>query len=258
MDHDELIEATNKALNDLSIRHNLILRLLFGLGGLPQFTHQEIAEEFGINESDIVEEEKEALRALRQPPSTIDLRATIVPVKESPVKVSEISPLIETIHRVTPELIKALQQNSKNLLMLKDDVLEQVIAELLAQNGFTDISLVGRNPNTSADIFATSFPNDIGVPLKLFIEVKRWKNKAGIGVINSVYGAMELEKPEYGCNAAMVVCTSGFTDFKKTDRQSLELRGVFLRNRNDLFRWLDNYKQNQYGLWLPESAFNNK
>jgi len=56
----------------------------------------------------------------------------------------------------------------------------------------------------------------------------------------------------------MVVCTGGFSDFRKTDRQSLELRGIFLRDRNDLFRWLDNYNQNQYGLWLPESAFNNK
>jgi hypothetical protein len=125
-----------------------------------------------------------------------------------------------------------------------------LIAEFLAADGFQDVRLVGRNPRTSADIFAAQFIRGANIPYRLFIEVKRWRQTIGISVINEVLGAFVGERERFGWSAAMIVTVGGFCDFEKWSREELELKGLFLKKRDDLLRYLNGYKQNANGLWL--------
>jgi hypothetical protein len=87
--------------------------------------------------------------------------------------------------------------------------------------------------------------------VKFFVEVKRWKDSIGIEVINSVLGAFLGEKEKHGWNAAMIVTVGGFCEFDKWSREELEMKGLFLKDRQDLLRYLDGYEQSAGGLWLP-------
>lgn len=128
---------------------------------------------------------------------------------------------------------------------------EHLVAEFLAARGFADVRLVGRNPRTSADIFAADFLRAAEIPIKIFVEVKRWRETIGIEVIHQVLGAFLGEKERFGWSAAMIVTVGGFKDFQKWSREELALKGLYLKDRDDLFRYLKGYKQNASGLWLP-------
>jgi predicted DNA-binding protein YlxM (UPF0122 family) len=171
--------------------------------------------------------------------------------KEQAVPI-QLIPIIETIKNLTPELIKHLQSHHDNLDDLRWDVFEHLIAEFFASWGWEDVRLVGRNHRTSADIFAAHIINPLGVKIRYFIEVKRWKHKVGVQIIDQVYGAMISEKPVWGWHAAMIVSLVGFKDFEKYSREAIALRGIELKDRNDLLKWLKGYKRNKNGLWLPQ------
>jgi Restriction endonuclease len=87
--------------------------------------------------------------------------------------------------------------------------------------------------------------------MRVFVEVKRWKDTIGIEVINQVLGAFLGERERFGWNAALVVTVGGFRDFEKWSREELTLKNVHLKDRTDLLRHLDGYKQRANGLWLP-------
>jgi hypothetical protein len=170
--------------------------------------------------------------------------------RSSPERLAQLVPVIETIRQLEPSLIAHLQRHNDDLLKIHPILFEHLFAEFLAARGFDDVRLVGRNSKTSADIFAAKFvPADI--PIKVFVEVKRWKDTIGIGVINQVLGAFLGERERFGWNAAIIVTVGGFADFEKWSREELELKGLFLKNRDDLLRYLDGYKQHANGLWLP-------
>jgi DNA-directed RNA polymerase specialized sigma24 family protein len=164
----------------------------------------------------------------------------------------ELIQVIETVKKLTPGLIAHLQSHESDLERLRWDVFEHLVAEFLASGGFHDVRLVGRNPQTSADIFAAHFIDFIGMKVRYFIEVKRWKKKVGVNIIDQVYGAMVNEREKFGWHAAMIVSLVGYKDFEKYDRQSLALKGIVLKDRDDLLMWLRGYKRNSNGLWLPE------
>lgn len=160
-------------------------------------------------------------------------------------------PVIETIRRLEPALITHLRKNNDDLNRIHPDVFEHLIAEFLASQGFSDVRLVGRNRRTSADIYAVKFIGAPAFPIKLFVEVKRWKDSVGIEIINQVLGAFLGERERFGWHAAMIVTVGGFKDMEKWTREEMELKGLLLRDREDLLCYLEGYKQNENGLWLP-------
>jgi restriction endonuclease Mrr len=249
---------TMKILTTLEPRKELTLRLRFGIGVSAKFTHEEIGEQLGIPPEDVARLEEEALRDLRHPSRSkfLDLEASIQAVPKPPEPSIEIIEEIEKVKNISPELIKHLKEKTDDLEKLNETVVEQLVAEILRQQGFKDVQLVGRNPNTSADILATQTIMPSGIAVRLFVEVKRWKDKVGIEVINNVYGAMMLEKETFGCNAAMIVSMGGFKDMKKINNEDLLLRSIYLRDKEDLIKWLYDYKPNENGLWLPPWANN--
>jgi HJR/Mrr/RecB family endonuclease len=157
---------------------------------------------------------------------------------------------IEEIDQLRPELLDRLRSRVDDLQRIKPSVVEQIIAELLASRGFHYVCWVGRNPRTSADIIAAKYTEG-GRERVYFIEVKRSKERVGVQVIDHVYGAMLAERKRMGWHAVMVVSTYGFASFRKYSRDYLRSMRVYLKDRDDLVRWLSEYRPKGSGLWLP-------
>jgi Restriction endonuclease len=171
--------------------------------------------------------------------------------RELPV---ELTPVVETIRKLTPELIRHLKKNEDDLRKIDPHVFEHLVAEFLASRGFRDVRLVGTNSQTAADIYAAQVNDSIGIEHRYFIEVKRWKDKVGVEVIDRVHGALLAERARFGWHAAIIVSASGFKAFEKYTLYQLRMMGIELKDRGDLLQWLKDYKQRADGLWLPDPA----
>lgn len=255
-------EAVEAALLTLTPREERVLRLRLGLTLREQhFTQEGVANHFGVSRYRIRQIESRALRKLRHPSRARGLKLLLespeaelrkfLEQRSSPQRLAELAPVIEKIKRLEPSLIAHLKQNNDDLNKINPLLFEHLFAEFLAARGFDDVRLVGHNSKTSADIFAAKFFPGPEIPIKLFVEVKRWKDTIGIGVINQVLGAFLGERERFGWNAALIVTVGGFSDFEKWSREELELKGLFLKDRDDLLRYLDGYQQHANGLWLP-------
>lgn len=255
----ELAATVNDVYSELfytlSPREERVIKMRFGLGR-DIHTQKSVAEHFNVSTTRIREIEAKALRKLRHPS-----RANLIKmyldeayrrIHEPNIIPAELTDVIEQIKKLTPQLIAHLQKHEEDLSKIHPRVFEHLIAEFFASWGFKDVRLVGANPRTSADIYAANVINPVGIEQRYFIEVKRWKHKVGIGVINQVIGAMISEREQFGWHASMIVTVAGFTDFEKWNREQLKLKGVELKDRDDLLMWLSNYKENKNGLWLPE------
>lgn len=239
-----------------------MIRMRLGLTLREKYhTQQNIADHFGVSRYRIRQIESKALRKLRHPSRSRGLKILgespegelrkFLEQRSSPQRLAELVPVIEKIRCLEPSLIAHLQQHNDDLVRINPVLFEHLIAEFLAAQGFDDVRLVGRNTKTSADIFAAKFIPGPDIPIKLFVEVKRWKNKIGIEVIHQVLGAFLGERERFGWNAALIVTVGGFTKFEKWSREQLALKGLYLKDRKDLLRYLDGYKQHTSGLWLP-------
>jgi hypothetical protein len=159
--------------------------------------------------------------------------------------------VVSKFNNLTPQLIDHLRTHQDDLLAIQPKVFEHLIAEFLAYQGFSDIALVGSDPRTAADIFATTPAGQIGNKLRYFIEVKRWKERVGVEVIDRVLGAMIGEREKFGWHASIIISAVGFKKIRKYSKTELDLRGVWLKDRDALLRWIADYRPNDQGLWLP-------
>jgi len=246
---EELRLATQRILESLPQREAMVLRLRFGLDLVNErYPRQAIANAMGCSVSTVARLERGALRRLRHPSSVSKIRTFIDEDEDSP---ASISPVIEQIHKLTPDLIRHLQTTEADIDKIKWDVFEHLVAEFLKQRGCRDVRLVGQCSETSADIYAFNIDDALGVPIRYFIQVKRRNENVGIEVINEVAGATLLERPRHGWTASMIVSVADFTNFRNYTPGSLSLLGVQLKRKEDLLDWLKNYKPNRQGLWLP-------
>jgi predicted Mrr-cat superfamily restriction endonuclease len=173
-------------------------------------------------------------------------------LRELAIPVASIRYVVEEVAALSTELIQHLQGRHDDLARLDWEVFEHLVAELLAAKGFRDVRLVGRDYRTSADIFAVFTPEGFDIDLRFFVEVKHGMQKVGIEVINTVLGALFTERPQVGWHAGMVVSYGGFKSMMRYTPLQLKLMGLELRSRDDLLRWLSDYRPNRQGLWLPD------
>jgi hypothetical protein len=257
-----ITQAVNDVFATLTPREERVLRMRLGLNAQQQqYTQQAVADHFAVTRARIRQIENKAFRKLRHPVRARGLKVFLetpeaelrrfLQQRSSPQRLAELVPVIEKIRRLEPSLIAHLQQHNDDLAKIHPLLFEHLFAEFLAAQGFDDVRLVGRNAKTSADIFAAKFIPGPDVPMRFFVEVKRWKDMIGIEVINQVLGAFLGERERFGWNAALVVTVGGFRDFEKWSREELSLKGLHLKDRDDLLRYLDGYKQHSNGLWLP-------
>ena len=241
-DLEKFIETTRRILVTLTPREEKIIRMRFGIEE-PKSTQQEIAEHFSVTRQRISQIEATALRKLNE--LTTKYQKEISP----PVALPDV---IETVDSLTFGLINYLKRHKQNIDKISWNVFEHLVAEFLASQGFIDVRLVGRDSSTSADIYAAILADPIGTKIRFFVEVKREKKKVGINIITGIFGAISLEKEKYGWHAGLIVSSSGFKKFKKHTKTELKLKGVELKDRQDLLKWLENYIPNKNGLWLPD------
>lgn len=249
-----LYESARKILNELNPLESQILKLSMGFNSNLVDQDDEIASILGIPVQFVEEYRGRALRKLRHPTRTDAFNAL---TKHKPLNDKNVDIIIpkavDEIGKLTPELLEHLRTKSDDITKLKPDVFEHLVAELLASRDFKNVQLVGKNNSTSADIFASKFIDDIGEH-RYFIEVKRWKDKIGVEVIDRVYGARISERDKYGWTAAMVVSIVGFKEFRKYSKEDIQNRGIYLKNRDDLLKWLSEYKENKNGLFVPNNS----
>ena len=254
----ELLQAMESLLFGLSGKQHEVLRMRYGLDGRGQLSQKALAEKWGISVRDVREYEDGALARLRHNPKYSGVVATNIEWIGDPAedrrRAVQLSDVIATVNKLTPELIAHLRTHNEHLERIHWQVFEHLVAEFFSSWGFEDVAIVGRNSKTSADIFAAYRVPSVGERVRYFIEVKRWKEKIGVEVIDRVYGAMLFERPVHGWHAAIIVSAVGFTQFEKYRREELARRGIILKERQDLLRWLTNYKPNKNGLWLPNPS----
>jgi Restriction endonuclease/Sigma-70, region 4 len=238
-----LLKSLDRATLDevtsgLTWREKAVLSQRFGLELLPRRTPEQIAKEFGLTIARIRKIQRIAYAKLR-PPS----RQAVAVVSEA----------VEQCKTLTPELMRHLKSNIGDLRKVRWDVFEHVVGEYLAYSGFRDIKLVGRDQSTSADIAALYVVPKLGTKIRYFIEVKQWRNRVGVRVIDEILGAMIGEREKFGWMVGMLVAPGGIRDFRKFESEGeLEAKGIVVKQKHDILDWLKDYRPNKEGLWLPK------
>ena len=163
-----------------------------------------------------------------------------------------ISDVIEGIVQLSPDLIQHLRNHSNDVGKVDPQVFEHLVGELMASAGWHDVRLVGRNPKTHTDIFALHyFSTSDGIPVRFFVEVKRWKNRIGVEVINQVYGAMVSEREKHGWHGAIIFALGSASTTRAFNKDEYRKKGIEIKDKEDLLRWLRDYKPNGDGLYVP-------
>jgi hypothetical protein len=251
LSHQQLGAAVAAILHRLPAQLIPILRAVYGIDSAA-LTQTKIIRELGVSAAAVRQAKARAMTMLLHPAQQDLVRSIAEAEPAAPELRVETQHAVEAIRKLTPEFINHLRKNSDDLLAVRWDVFEHLVAELLVSAGFREVSLVGRDPTSSADIFAAWHLGSLGIAVRYFVEVKRWKDRVGVEVVDRVIGAMLAERPRHGWHAALVVSVAGFSDMKKYSHAALKNMGVELKDKRDLMTWLANYEPDQNGLWLPE------
>jgi hypothetical protein len=229
----------------LNYREREIFRLRTGCGDGYRYTLNEVAHIFKTSPSNVQRIHKKAKAKF--------LAALAGHLPDSEVSQVQIASVLEQVKELTPYLITHLKNNPDDLRLVPWGIFEHLIAEFFAGMGYEEVKLMGRSAKTAADIFALRRIQPDGTPIRVFIEVKRWRDKVGVEVVDRVYGAFISEKHTFGWHMAIVVSLAGFKEIKKHDPDTLRMMGVSLKDGNDVAKWLKDYKFCDRGLWLPEA-----
>lgn len=244
------IDVVTRVLGSLTPREELVLRSRLGLGREKPKSLLEIAAENDWGSyQEIVRIERRALKKLGHPARRRHLLGVFL---EPTIDLSE---SIESLKRITPDLMRHLQREHSDIEKVPPRVFEHIIAEILAGHGWNEVKLVGSSSATSADILAGYYIPSTGMQVRVFLEVKRWKDRVGVEVFNSVLGAMVSERDVFGWHMAWIIALGGASETRKFNREEWSLKGVEVKDKKDILRWLEGYRPNPNGLWLPPDAF---
>jgi hypothetical protein len=227
----------------LTYREKAVLSQRFGLELVPRLTFKQIAKKYGVPIAEVRARAREIERA-------VFAKVVRPPSREAVAFVSE---AVEQCRALTPELMRHLKSNTSDLRKVRWDVFEHIVGEFLAFSGFQDIQLVGRDQSTSADIAALYVVPKLGTKIRYFIEVKQWRDRVGVRVIDEILGAMIGEREKFGWTVGMLVALGGIRHFRKFESDGeLEAKGIVVKRKHDILQWLKDYRPNKEGLWLPK------
>lgn len=257
-------EALRKVLATLTPRQEVILRMRYGWAEKKRYSRKEVAERFKVSVSTVRRWELTALEVIKHPSrqrilsefkainsNLVELGLDVVLKPEGGT--IEFVDVVSSVRHLSAHLIHYLKMNPADIQKLRWDVFEHLIAEFFASWGFPDVRLVGRDPSTSADVFAVSRPDPTGLSYRYFVEVRRREERIDVNVIDRVYGAMVQERPSYGWHVAMIVSSVNFREFRKRgySREELAMKGIELKDQAAVKIWIEQYEPNSNGLWLP-------
>lgn len=143
----QLADVYEELLFSLTPREEKILRMAYGLESSGrQYKLSEIAEYFSISKRRVNEIESKALRKLRHPSRRRFIEEYVRKIEErknSEPILTECNYVIEQVKKLTPQLIKHLQNYENALRKINPYVFEHLIAEFFTSWGFQDVRLVG-------------------------------------------------------------------------------------------------------------------
>ena len=174
-------EDIDAVLETLTYQEREVFRLRTGLGDGYCYNVYEVGHIFKLEPHRVSRIYKRARTRF------LDRVSKFLP--ESHVDPIVVSSVLQQATKLTPFLIKHLQQSADDLPFLPWHVFEHLVAEFFASWGYEDVRLVGRNAKTAADVFAMRRVEPDGTEVRLFVETKRWKDRVGVEVIDRVYGA---------------------------------------------------------------------
>ena len=166
-------------------------------------------------------------------------------------QIVDVSEVISHSKELSPFLISHLKQHPGDMYSIDPRVFEHLIAEFFAARGYVNVSVVGKDSWTGADVVAMSRDHRSGVVYKYFVEVKRWRNLIGVEVVDRVLGALQAERHRYGWHIGMIVGLKGFKRMRRDNSATLGMFGIELRGVQNVRQWLDQYRPSKSGLWLP-------
>ena len=251
-------DTIQRILSTLTRSEEKVLRLRHGLGDGTKRSYEEIAVIFKLKVDQIqaIEQSSRAKFDVGLDQVADELREQIeevIPAKKTPSNlVQRVEAAIAKFECLTPDLINHIGKNSDDLSKVKWQVVEHLVGELLAAQGFEDVRLLGQNSVTGADVYACKTIDGVDMQMKFYVEVKHVRRTIGIDAVRLLYGAMMEERSEHGWTAGILVTSGKIADFHRGSRESWELKGVALRDRENLLQWLDDYEPNGDGLWLPK------
>ena len=256
----EVKEGFQRVLKTLSPKEEKVLKMRYGFGEERNHTLKEVGKFFSITGERVRQIQLKARRKLMHPSRLKALRKLLNTdeLQEQLEKDGhlEVVAFVETAKKLEPYLIEHLKGTPGDINKLPWNICEHLIAEFFASWGYSDVRLVGRNPDTAADVIAIGKESPSGVRIRYFIEVKRDKNKVGVEVVDRVYGAILREQENYGWHIGMIVSFFGFKDSDRIERNLLAMKGIELRGKDDIVQWLREYKPSDKGLWLPNPITN--
>jgi DNA-binding NarL/FixJ family response regulator len=143
----------------------------------------------------------------------------VIPVRQS---ISAVNERLAQKFRESPELLRDIHPRK----------FEELIAELFEDEGYT-ILLTPQSNDGGKDIYV--FKRDNMIDTCYLVECKRYRppNKVGVPTVRQLYGLIQKERVSGG----VIVTTSYFTQSAKDFAVDLPHQ-LFLRNFNDLARWL--------------------
>jgi len=145
---------------------------------------------------------------------------------------SEYRQIIKDVSVVSEDLLRQLQVRPESLYELSPRKFEDLVAELLARQGY-EVTLTPPSKDGGKDIYAAR-RDGFGSFLYL-VECKRWapNRRVGVGVIRQLYGVAQLER----ASGAMLATTSFFTRGAHEFQQEIEYQ-LSLRDFYAIQQWL--------------------
>jgi superfamily II DNA or RNA helicase len=121
--------------------------------------------------------------------------------------------------------------------------LERVVCRLLQAESYLGVRLVGQTSDQGADVIAHKNGK------RWLFQIKRWKNKAGVGVLDETLVALQL----YRANIPVIVALNGFDDNAREHQRVLHSRGILIQfwDRSDLLRRVARLEDKAVGVKTP-------
>jgi hypothetical protein len=138
---------------------------------------------------------------------------------------------------ICPLDIKTILANPRELQICSPRRFEELVAELLAADGWEDVRLVPRNNAAGPDIIAVSTRLVRSAPLKMIVECKRHTDGRPVD-IDVVRKVMYWVNEEYRATMGMIATTSRFTSGAAELARNSHFWRLTLKDQEAIIDWL--------------------
>lgn len=222
-------------LGTLSYREREIIKLRYALGDGYMYTQAEVGRIFKISASRVCEIEQKALKKLRHPVRFEQLQDFIEVYSFDDPQIE----FVRVLKLCERDIIRYLARHPTDLHSVPSRVFEEIIAEIMASNGF-EVQLTQKTRDGGRDIIAVS-SNRLGIPTSYIVECKRYAPSRPIRVemVRSLYGVKQGQPADH----AILATTSYFTRDAIRYSKQPHVLNLHLKDFQAITEWLRVYDE---------------